>query len=203
MEVGSLRKWLMARRRHIADRTPAVASSARLTTSRSRIIVFGIVFSVLVALGSVSELFMRRNHIGATYQVAIATVVAGSLRLTGASARVEHTKIHVGSSEVEVTLECTGVKASAIFCAAVLAFPCPWRARLIGLLAGVLGVGLLNLLRILTLAAVAGYRNEWFDSLHALLMQGFLVLFVAPLWIVWMVWVIRPTPTAGIENNPE
>ena len=73
----------------------------------------------------------------------------------------------------------------------MLAFPCAWRARVAGLITGLIGVGVLNLLRIAVLGLIVGYRYDWFDTVHALLMQGFLIVFVAPLWIAWMFWVLK------------
>mgnify|MGYP002280706127 CR=1 FL=1 len=149
-------------------------------------------FVVLVGLGSASELFLLRAHRGETYQRLVADAVAGLLRTVGVPARVADTTVSINAASVVVALECTGIKATAIFCAGVLAFPCTRRAKLTGLAVGVVGVGLLNVGRIVALTLVAGYRQAWFDSIHAVLMQGFLVLFVAPLWIVWMLRANRP-----------
>lgn len=143
-------------------------------------------FAILVSIGSASELYLLRHQRGEGYQRVVADLVGGTLRVFGIPAEISDTIIHIEASTLEVSIECTGIQATAIFCAAVLAFPCSWRARGIGVIVGIAGVALLNLARISILALTAAYREDWFDSLHGLLMQGFLLLFVAPLWLVWM-----------------
>ncbi len=158
---------------------------------RSRTIRFAIIFTVLVTLAGASELFLLRSHRGGDFQQLIADVVGGILLRANVPAVVSDTTVRIETASIEVALECTGIKATAIFCAGVLAFPCSWRARGIGIVTGLLGVGLLNIARIITLALVSAYRHDWFDQAHAVLMQGFLILFVAPLWIVWMFYANR------------
>ncbi len=166
--------------------------------SHAGIVRFAVLFTILVSLGSASELFLLRGRHGERYQHLIAEVIGRGLRFADIPARIVDTTIHINDSSVDVAIECTGIKATAIFCAGVLAFPCAWRVRAAGMVTGLLGVALLNVMRITALALVAGYQGEWFDRIHAVLMQGFLILFVAPLWIGWMVLANRP----GMDHGP-
>ncbi len=179
------------RRREAVSRnhTGRYPSAARST--RGTVVKFAVVFTILVAAGSASELFLLRSHRGGAYQALIADVVGGLLRACEVPAVVSDTTIRIDSASIEVAVECTGIRATAIFCAGVLAFPCAWRARGAGIATGLVGVGLLNVGRIAALALVAAYLEEWFDQVHAVLMQGFLILFVAPLWITWMLSTTR------------
>ncbi len=211
-------------------RSRAVSEQAKPVRSRGRIVLFGLLFTTLVALGSVSETFviraqydldMRTQHANASggevsprttdivansvyaYQQFIARTVASVLSGMGLPARVDDTSVRVQASSVQVAIECTGIQATAIFCAGVLAFPCTWRSRGLGLLLGLFGIALLNLLRITLLAYIRGTQADMFDPVHTLLMQGFLIVFVAPIWIVWMLRVNRPVSLAVSTSTTE
>jgi exosortase/archaeosortase family protein len=196
--------------------------------------VFGVLFAVLVTLGSLSETFVlraqhdldRREQMArlggeavdrgfadsaATavlgYQRWIARSVGGLLSGFGLQTEVDDRTVRVRAASVEVAVECTGIQATAIFCAGVLAFPCSWKARGVGLLLGVFGVGVLNFLRILALAWIRGSHTGWFEDVHALLMQGFLIVFVAPMWVIWMLganrrWAPVEVGSGGAEREP-
>lgn len=191
-----------SKRTTTADTLPDDSTS---TGARGRLIRFAIVFTVLVALGSSSELFiLRARHApeptalqvvvadaAGWYQRKIAKLVGGAAGMMTDRVDVRDETVRIKNGSVVVAVECTGIKASAIFCAAVLAFPCAWSSKWKGILIGILGVGLLNFVRISALAWVKGFHADVFDTIHALLMQGFLILFVAPLWIFWMFRVTR------------
>ena len=193
------------------DRSPGLPPGS----SRGRVLRFALIFVTLVILGSASEIYILRQQQmgdsslgGAVYafQTWIADSVGWCLGLTSIPVQVDDTTITVSARRIEVAVECTGIKATAVFWAGVLAFPCTWRARLLGLLTGLIGVGVLNILRIVLLGFAAGYRYAWFDPLHSVLMQGFVIVFVAPLWIVWMLQTVRikrPSPEpAAVHHNP-
>jgi len=164
---------------------------------------FVVVLITLVAAGSGVELYMIRNDLGGGLRRAIAGVVGWSLERCAVPIEVVGTQVNVADGQIEIAVDCTGIRATAIFWAGVLAFPCAWRAKWIGLLTGLIGVGLLNIRRIATLGLIVGYRYEWFESVHAVLMQGFLIVFVAPLWIAWMYWTLkRETKLHQAPNQP-
>jgi len=185
----------MSRRRKAKQSRPQQSSysiaTARQHSPRYRVLSFVVIFVVLVIVGSAGELYMIRHQLGSSFQAWVARSVATGLSWISIPARVHDTTLTVGNRSVVVAVECTGIRATAIFWAGVLGFPCSWRGRFIGLLTGLVGVGLLNMLRIALLGVVAGYWSAWFDSVHAALMQGFLVIFVAPLWIFWMIRSIK------------
>ena len=149
------------------------------------------------------ETWMRVERIGGNYQRALAKIASGISRGMGTEARIESPEgtptVSVGVMRLAVTLECAAVLPTGLFVSAVLAVPCPLRKRLVGVLVGVAGVALLNILRIVVLILVAHYRANWFGTFHDVLMQGFLLILVAPLWMAWMVWATgdAPEPEAG------
>lgn len=182
----------MSRRRKSVEQSPESEAAMPSRSARGRVLWFVVVFVVLVIVGSAAELYVIRDQkIGHGFQAWVAGVVGAALKLAGVPVNVHDTTLTVASRSVVIAVECTGIRATAIFWAGVIGFPCPWRRRLIGLAMGLFGVGLLNMLRIALLGLVMGYRSNWFELVHAVLMQGFLVVFVGPLWIFWMLRVIR------------
>jgi len=104
---------------------------------------------------------------------------------------VNGTNIQVGSHVLQVTPECSGLEAVGIFCAGVLAFPCGRKKTIIGLLIGIVGVGMLNILRISGLILVAGLRPDWFEPAHDALTHLFPLFVVLPLWLCWLLLAFR------------
>ncbi len=197
----------MSHRKRSRTESPDDRESARQASPNRAVFWFVAVFVVLVIIGSAAELYAIRNEIGISLQRAIAATVAWTLRILSVPAQVHGTSITIVNGSVDVATECIGIRATAIFWAGVIGFPCSWRGRIVGIVAGLFGVQLLNMARIAVLGLVNGYQPEWFETLHSVLMQGFLVVFVAPLWILWMVWVIRrdpawkaPTPTTAVPT---
>jgi exosortase/archaeosortase family protein len=85
---------------------------------------------------------------------------------------------------VLVTLECSGADVIALCLAATLAFPAPWRRRVLGALGGLALILVLNTLRIATLARASGTR--WFVPLHETVWPGLLVLATLAYVATWM-----------------
>lgn len=169
-------------------------ATAEDASARRAVFRFVIVFVLLVLVGACAERYVDRRDLGEDTQRWIAGAVGWTLKLLSVPANVHGTSITVGHGSVDVAAECIGIQATVVFWAGVIGFPCSRRGLLVGILAGLIGVQMLNMARIGALGMVNGYRPDWFETLHSVLMQGFLVVFVAPLWILWMIWVIRRDP---------
>ena len=150
---------------------------------------------------------MRAHHVGVGYQAAITSTVYTLVGPLGVEARRDPARgectIWVNNVQMVVTIECAAVLATGLFISAVLAFPGGWQTKLVGVIVGVVGVGVLNLLRIVILAAVAQHLPGWFGLSHDVLMQGFLLIMVTPLWLGWLAWVIRASRRPGPEQVPD
>jgi len=81
---------------------------------------------------------------------------------------------------------CNGLEAILVFVAGVLAFPASWRARLLGVVLGVVAVQLLNIVRVVSLYYVGVWRPEWFTTAHVLVWQTIVILFAVVLWLFWV-----------------
>ena len=86
---------------------------------------------------------------------------------------------------VNIRNGCNGVEAMLIFLAAVLAFPAPWKARLLGLAIGAVAIQAVNLVRVVALYLTGAYFPSLFDASHTVVWQTIVILFSVLLWILW------------------
>jgi len=93
----------------------------------------------------------------------------------------------VSSSRFAVTIYngCNGLITSLIFVSGVLAFPASWRAKAVGVVAGLLAIQGINLVRIVSLYYIGVFLPDYFDESHILIWQSLVILAGVGLWIVW------------------
>ncbi len=97
-----------------------------------------------------------------------------------------------GEFSIRIIRECTAESSVILLVAAILAYPCTWRDRAIGLALGVPCVLLLNLVRLTSLFWVGLVRRELFETAHLVVWQSLMVLAVVGLWLLWtQKWVGR------------
>lgn len=155
--------------------------------------VFVIKLVVLTLLAGLGEAYLHRARWGQVLQDTVAAVAASLARVFADSVERQGNEITAASHSLVVTLECTALFAQGLFCAAVVAFPATWRVRAAGVVVGVVGVAVLNVLRVAGLILIAIYASGLFYFSHLVLMQWFLISCVAPLWLAWAVWAGRQT----------
>ena len=80
---------------------------------------------------------------------------------------------------------CNGLITSLIFVAGVLAFPARVRAKVIGIVIGLVAIQLINLIRIVALFYTGVYLPDLFDESHLVIWQSIVILFGVALWITW------------------
>lgn len=102
---------------------------------------------------------------------------------------------------VEATLACSGADALALCVGAVLAYPVPWRPRLLGAAGGTALILALNTMRIGTLGRVAA-SPAWFDALHLYVWPALLTLAIAGYVVTWMRMADRQPREISTEARP-
>lgn len=80
---------------------------------------------------------------------------------------------------------CNGLVTSLIFAAGVLAFPARTAAKLIGLGVGLLGLQLVNLVRIVALFFTGVFLPDLFGQAHIFVWQSIVILSGVALWLLW------------------
>jgi exosortase H (IPTLxxWG-CTERM-specific) len=91
-----------------------------------------------------------------------------------------------GGFAVSIEAGCNGVEATIVLIAAVLAFPAPWRARLIAIALGFLAVQAMNILRIISLFYLGNWNLDVFTWVHLYLWPALIMLDVLIVFIVYL-----------------
>ena len=92
---------------------------------------------------------------------------------------------------LEVAKVCSGLNSTWIFVAAVVAFRAPWRARLKGIVVGVLLIQSLNMIRLISLFYLGPKISvSTFNLIHTQVWPSGLLLGVLLLFIGWLLWSV-------------
>jgi exosortase H (IPTLxxWG-CTERM-specific) len=164
--------------------TPELASAPKLWQRRE--VRFLVLFMLLLAGGFT---LLSVNAVNDHFVVPFTTVVAKTsgwmLNLIGQDVNMSGTRIFGKKFAVDIKNGCNGLETIVIFVAAVLAFPAPWRARLTGLLLGLVAIQIVNLVRIVALFLTGSYLPSWFDNSHTVVWQTIVIAFGVLLWMFW------------------
>ncbi len=106
-------------------------------------------------------------------------------RLFGEPTEMRGTAIVSPRFSVNIRNGCNGLETMFIFGAAVLAFPAPWKVRLLGLLGGFAGIQLINLVRIVSLFYIGIHFPKLFEESHIVVWQVIVVLGGVALFLLW------------------
>lgn len=177
----------MARKRPSDPVSPSPAPpEAPFWKKNRRELTFLILFVVLLG-GSFTLISINwvNDHVIEPFTGGVARVSGATLDLLGQDVRMQGTVIRGKRFAVNIRNGCNGVEAMLIFLAAVLAFPAPWRARLLGLVIGIVAIQAVNLIRVVALYLTGAYFPAWFDASHTVIWQTVVILFSVLLWILW------------------
>jgi len=125
----------------------------------------------------------------------IAKLSGVALRALGQDVTRVGTMLRSPRFAVNIRNGCNGVEAMVILLAAIVAFPAPWKARLIGLAAGAVAIQVVNLVRVVALFLTGAYLPRFFDTSHTVVWQSLVILSAVLIWILWARRVApRPVP---------
>ena len=124
-----------------------------------------------------------------SYLEANAWLANGILHAMGQDTHLS--EITITSSRFAMTIRrgCDAVEPTWIFCAALVAFPAPWRHKIAGMLVGILVLQLLNLVRIVTLYWIGVHWPVFFNSAH---LEIWPVLFILTSILLFVLWRTAP-----------
>lgn len=101
------------------------------------------------------------------------------------SVLVNQTTVTINGFTAQVIPACTGLFTTAVFLAAVLAYPCRWHRKPSGLAIGILGLFAVNSIRIVSLLVIGGYWPRAFDVAHLVVWRSAVLVIAAFLWLAW------------------
>lgn len=87
---------------------------------------------------------------------------------------------------VSIEAGCNGVEAAIVLVSGVLAFPAPWRMKVMGIFIGIVAVQTANLLRVISLYYLGKWDMQVFEFAHLYLWQALIMLDVLIVWLLWM-----------------
>ena len=125
----------------------------------------------------------------------LAAISAGIVTLVDPNVTAAGKVLRSSTNGFAVSIEagCNGVEATIVLLAAVLAFPAPWKNKVIGLIAGIIAVQGLNIVRVISLFYLGQWNFEVFEWAHLYVWQALIMLDVLVVWLVW----VRTLPRAA------
>ena len=164
---------------------------------------FFILFIVILVSLFAAELTQSvQNAIVLPWTVALAKISANLIMLFDANVAAFGKILQSTTNGFAVSIEagCNGIEAAIVLIAAMLAFPAPWKHRLIGILAGLFAVQALNIVRVISLFYLGQWNIEVFEWAHLYLWQALIMLDVLIVWLVW-IRMLPPAPS-GSDTPP-
>ncbi|MCI0365853.1 MAG: exosortase H [Phycisphaerales bacterium] len=155
--------------------------------------VFALIMAIFYALTATPWF---RSSMFPGYLKLNAVVSASVLRLLGEDAQAHDTFIFSSRGGLAIRRGCDGIEPTAFLAAAIIAFPAPWRSRLLAVLLGASLLLLLNLVRIVSLFYVRALYPDAFQSIHVDFWQTAFVFIVMLIWILWAWRVTNTNPKA-------
>jgi exosortase/archaeosortase family protein len=113
------------------------------------------------------------------------------LNLMGQQATVFGDTISSSQFSIGIKMGCDAVEPMALFAAGILAFPALFRKKLVGLLAGLFVIFVLNIVRIATLFLVGIKYPDLFEVMHFEVWQAIFIVVAIGLWFIWLSWAVR------------
>lgn len=177
---------------------PAGAASAnrRSLAFLARFLVLLGVFYFVVASRPVNDAVI------VPFTAGIARVSAAVLDVMGEGTAVVGTEIRSARFAVNIENGCNGVETALLFGSAVLAFPAPWKSRLVGLVLGFVAIQLINLVRVVSLFWIGAHRPALFSSSHTVLWQSIVVFCGVLLFLLWASREQRERATHAASDGP-
>ncbi len=157
------------------------------------VLSFVVLFGVLMGLFYLATLKIEvlDKTVLPAYMRLNAKVSAGILNVFGEGATARGTSVSSSRYSVDIAHGCDAVEPSALFVAAVLAFPAAVRFKLTGTVIGVAVLAGINLVRIVTLFYTGIHFPRWFETMHVDVWQPVFILLALTFWVAWAWWATR------------
>ncbi len=124
----------------------------------------------------------------------IASLTGSILSVFGYDISVEDTRVVSPSLfSMEIVRGCDGIEPAAMYTSAVLASVAPLWTKLPGVLAGILGIYVINLVRVVSLFFIGIHFPDAFTMIHETIWQAAFVLLAVVFWVVWLQWATHRT----------
>lgn len=134
----------------------------------------------------VTEWFVA--HLANPFTSGIASATAWMFRVAGQEAYALGASLQVNGTPVTIATGCNGLEAAALYLAATFAHPARFTAQIAGIAIGLIGIALVNQLRVVGLVLVAMKRPDFLFEAHNYIGQTFVIVMGTVLWVFWAEW---------------
>lgn len=155
---------------------------------------FVAVFLVCLMIAFPLELLQPvQSHLILPFTAGVAQVSVWVMRLFDHDVIAQQNDIISAASGggIEIVAGCNGVEAVLILLSAIVAFPAPWKHKLIGMVLGFIAIQALNLVRIVSLFYLHEWNQVWFEWFHLYLWQALIILDALVFWLIWLRYLPR------------
>ncbi|MDR0770397.1 MAG: exosortase H [Burkholderiales bacterium] len=87
---------------------------------------------------------------------------------------------------VSIEKGCNGIEATIVLVSAMLAFPSPWKHKILGILSGFVAVQALNVVRVISLFYLGQWNYTVFEWAHLYVWQALIMLDVLIVFLIWI-----------------
>ncbi len=133
-------------------------------------------------------------HIEEFYNSFITALSAKAIELVGIPVSYSENILHLPHADMVIKFGCNGLEAVLIYLAGVLAYEAGAKVKLLGAVAGIVVLEIINILRIVLLAYVLEYHPDIFDVLHDYITQSIMIILAFILFLIYL-------QKAGGENQ--
>lgn len=156
---------------------------------------FIVLFMVFLLVLFVAELLQPVEHyVILPFTSALADVCVWLITLFDSNVIAQGNIIRSATNGFAISIErgCNGIEAIIILVSAVLAFPSPWKHKLVGIGIGFIAIQGLNLVRIISLYYMGQWSRLWFDWFHLYLWQALIILDALIVFLIWLRYLPPP-----------
>lgn len=150
---------------------------------------FFVLFSVILMALFTAELLPAGQQYFVTPLTSVLASASGTLiDLMGREITTQGMIIYDFNAQfaIEIAAGCNGVEAMILLTAAILAFPAPWKHKLLGIGLGWAAIQGLNLVRIVSLFFLGLWNETAFQWAHLYIWQALIMLDALVVWLLWI-----------------
>jgi len=149
------------------------------------LLIFGVLMSLFYALVLFTPFYKRHFPSYLGFNARLSGHMLGFL---GQDITVRGASISSPAFSITVQRGCDAIEPTVLFICAVLAFPSPFSKKITGIITGSLLLGVLNIVRIVTLFVVGIYWPRAFNVMHLDVWQGLFIFLAIVFWVFWLLW---------------
>ncbi len=120
------------------------------------------------------------------YSKGVVVLTSRILERLGIASASQGSVIKLPSIALDVRFGCNGLEAVMIYSVAVIAFPAPWKTRLVGIVGGFAAIQVVNILRIVSLAYAAIHFKSLFEYIHIYIAQGLMIAVSLGIFFIYL-----------------